>query len=246
MRSDNGYTLIEVVIVIVIMGIIAAIAMNSLSSATETARFEETKEELRLLGYAIAGNPNLVSGGMRTDFGYAGDVGALPPDLDALISNPGGYSTWNGPYIQDEFSDGTGNTEFKLDAWGAQYNYSAGNSISSSGGGSALTYNYVNSANDLLYNTVTVSVNDLNFSPPGTVYRDSIQVCLTYPSGSGALTTVIKNPNSNGMTIYDSIPIGIHTVQVIYIPASDTLTRIVSVNPGRDSHTQVQHFADAW
>ena len=55
------------------------------------------------LAHAVAGDPDLVAGGTRSDFGYVGDIGALPSDWDDLVTNPG-YSTWNGPYVQDEFA----------------------------------------------------------------------------------------------------------------------------------------------
>ena len=91
-----GYTLIELVIVIIILGIITTVAMRSIKDTNQTARIEETKKELEQLAIAIAGNPDLISGGQRTDFGYVGDIGALPPNLDALVQNPGGYTTWKG------------------------------------------------------------------------------------------------------------------------------------------------------
>ena len=45
--SIDGYTLVEVVIVIIIMGILASVAVKSLSVATDTARTKETMKEMR-------------------------------------------------------------------------------------------------------------------------------------------------------------------------------------------------------
>ena len=69
------------------------------------ARTETTIARMDMLARAIAGDPNLISGGVRSDFGYVGDVGALPSNLDQLVTNPG-YSTWGGPYVRDEYSAG--------------------------------------------------------------------------------------------------------------------------------------------
>ena len=88
---ESGFTLGEIVVVIVIIGILATVALQTMDGAVDNSRHQEAQEELGLLAEAIIGNPNLVSGGVRTDFGYVGDIGALPTSLDNLVSNPGGY-----------------------------------------------------------------------------------------------------------------------------------------------------------
>lgn len=73
---------------------------------------------------AILGTGEAVSGGVIVGSGYKHDVGISPPNLDALITKPGGVSSWNkylqkgwnGPYLQD---DGTDN--YKYDAWSMAY-----------------------------------------------------------------------------------------------------------------------------
>lgn len=77
-RSQKGMTLIELVMVIIIIGIIAGVAMESMDSVIETGRFESTRKELDALASAIVGNPDLVSNGSRIDFGYVGGIGAPP------------------------------------------------------------------------------------------------------------------------------------------------------------------------
>ncbi|MEA2031894.1 MAG: type II secretion system protein, partial [candidate division Zixibacteria bacterium] len=91
-------------LVIIIIGILSTVALRSVNTITDTAKIEETKQELEALSFAIAGNPDIQNNGIRTDFGYVGDVGSLPPNLDALFSNPGSYATWNGPYIGNRFT----------------------------------------------------------------------------------------------------------------------------------------------
>jgi len=243
--SHNGYTLIEVIIVIIIIGIMAGIASKSLIVATDTSRTEETKQEMQHLAHAIAGNPELVSGGIRTDYGYIGDIGALPPNWDALITNPGGYATWNGPYISDEFSSGT-NTTFKIDGWGTTYSSPTSASFSSTGGSSTLTKKLANSTNDLLYNTVQLTISDIDFSTPGTFYKDSVRFVLTFPNGSGGWQSKSAYPDNGGYAEIDSVPIGNHTLQTIFINQNDTLTRKININPGQDYYTDIQYFGDIW
>jgi prepilin-type N-terminal cleavage/methylation domain-containing protein len=245
-RSNTGYSLVELILVLIIIGIITSVAVRSLRTTHDTARVEQTKQELDQLAWAIAGNPELASGGLRSDFGYLGDVGALPPNLDALVSNPG-YATWDGPYIRDDFYPSSGSeTEFKCDAWGTAYTYSGGTTISSTGGGSTITREIASSVDDLLRNTVSAVVVDLDNTPPGSTYKDSVRILLSYPNGGGSITTKTKYPGSDGFVRFDSIPIGNHQMQVVYIPSGDTLTRVVSIEPGQDSYTTVSLPEDIW
>ena len=78
LKKVGGYSLFELLAVIIIVGIIASVSMRSMRGSVEVSRVEETKQEMDHLAWAICGNPALISGGVRTDFGYVGDVGALP------------------------------------------------------------------------------------------------------------------------------------------------------------------------
>jgi len=245
--KNNGYSLLELVVVIIIIGIITSISIHSLKNSVETAKIEKTKRNLGQLAYAIAGNPNLISNSVRTDFGYVGDVGALPNNLDALISNPG-YTTWKGPYIHDKFYPNTFSlaTNFKYDGWGKAFNYSGSNVISSTGGGFTISKKLANSTNDLLINTINIVVTELNHNPPGSVYKDSILLSLVFPNGTGSYTTANKYPKSDGYTQFDSIPIGRHNLSMIYIPTNDTITRKVVVNPGQTNYLELSFYKNYW
>ena len=244
-RLRAGYTFVEVIVVIIIIGILAAVATKTIGSASNLSRFEKTREIMNNLAQATAGDPALESGGVRTDFGYIGDVGALPTTWDDLVTNPGGYATWKGPYIRDKFSTGGGNNYFKLDAWGKAISAPSAN-FSSTGGPETLTREIAGSTGDLLYNRVTVALTDLSFTPPGDDYKDSVRIVLTYPDGIGGYRTRTVNPDANGSAVFDSIPIGIHTLQMVYIPDNDTLTRRINVNPGKDYYTEIQFYSDLW
>lgn len=244
-KSQGGYTLVELLVVMVVIAILAAVAIESLGGAVETARFEETRTEMDQLAYAIAGNPGLISGGVRTDYGYLGDIGSLPPDWDALVTNPG-YATWDGPYVHDEFSGGGADMEFKLDGWGREYSTPNALTFSSTGGTETVTRQLANTMADLLYNSVAASVVDLDFSPPGNIYNDSVVVRLTYPDGGGSYVTINRNPSPDGFVQFDSVPIGLHTLQMAYLPDNDTLRRRANVDPGQDYYTQIQYYANVW
>ena len=244
--NNSGYSLIELIVVVIIIGIIAGVAVRSLRGANDVGKVELTKQRLDKIANAISGDPNLVSGGNRTSYGYVGDVGSLPPNLDALVTNPGGYSTWRGPYVVDELTpDGT-NTRFKQDGWGQALTYSAGTTVSSSGGGTAIVRTIAPSSAALLLNHVGVAVTDLRHAVPGTIYRDSVKFLLDVPNGTGGTTTKIKYPASDGFAEYDSIPIGERQLRVVYIPNNDTVRRLVHIDPGTTAHVQVQLFRKVW
>jgi len=245
-RQNNGYSLVEIVVVIIILGIIASVAVSSLNNVDDIVKTEQTKAHLRKLGNAITGNPELISGGIRTDYGYIGDVGSLPVSLNNLVTNPGGYSTWKGPYIKDNFSTGSGDSEYDNDAWGKVLTYSGDVNITSTGSGSSMTYKMANSSDDILYNDVRLVITDADNDPPGVDYKDSVKFLLSYPNGMGGIITVSKYPEADGLAHYDSIPIGIHSLKYVYLPENDTLTRKVSVNTGQDFYTEIQYYDDVW
>ncbi len=242
--GSRGFTLIELIMVLVIAGVLAAVAMQKLGPSSQTARVEETKQEMEALANAIVGDPGLNNNGVRTSFGYVGNVGAMPSNLDALMSNPGGYATWKGPYVANRFTQTP--DDYKRDAWQAVYQYSGGVTITSTGSGSNIVRQLANSADDLLRNHVAGNVYDLDGTPPGTIGRDSVRILLTIPNGTGGTTVKTKMPDAGGYFRFDSIPIGNHDLTVVYIPGSDTIKRFVSVLPGSAIHGDYMLSANVW
>jgi prepilin-type N-terminal cleavage/methylation domain-containing protein len=245
-RFRAGYTLIEMVVVIVIVGILATTAMQSMKRVTTTTRVEETCQTLNRLAVGMVGDPTVTSDGARTSYGYVGDVGALPPSLTALVQNPGSYATWHGPYVRDLFTTGSGNTQYAKDAWGNAITYGGGTTLASTGGGSSITRIIANSTTAILRNKVSLVVTDLDKSLPGSTYKDSVTCLLTFPNGSGSTTTRSKSPDKNGAVVFDSIPMGQPTLRVVYKPTSDTLTRFLNVNPGEVTYSEVSLFRSVW
>lgn len=233
--------MVELAIVIVIIGIIAAVATTKMSTSIETARYEQTKQEMDQLTYAIVGNPAVYSSGTRTDFGYVGDVGALPDSLGALVANPGGYETWDGPYM------GTGYNEddFKKDAWGMEYIFQD-TLIRSSGSGTNIDKLIARNSAALLSNTVSGFVVDANHDVPGTDDTTSLTILLYYPDGAGDITSSSTYPRPNGNFTFTGIPIGAHTLCVVYEPQEDTATFNVTVAPSSTVKLSITFPADLW
>ncbi|MBU1862121.1 MAG: prepilin-type N-terminal cleavage/methylation domain-containing protein [Candidatus Omnitrophica bacterium] len=124
---SRGFSLTELILVIVILAIIAAVAIPKMGEIAENARISATEKEMMELVRAIIGDP-------ETGFqGYLDDIGSLPTQLSNLYSssgespyNPFTKTGWNGPYIdqrkRDILGDG-GELELDIlyDAWDQPY-----------------------------------------------------------------------------------------------------------------------------
>ena len=241
-----GYTLIEVLLVVIILGVLSTVALKSLGSVNETARIERTRQTMDRLAVAIAGDPSIITDGQRASFGYVGDVGALPATLDALVLNPGSYATWKGPYVRDQFTTGGANSTFKQDGWGNIIGYGGAATLSCNSGGTSLTRQIAGSVADLTINKVTAVISDWDKTPPGSVYRDSVRCVLYCPDGLGGVASRTKYPDGGGRVEFDSVPIGLRQVAVVYIPTADTVKRVVAVEPKSESYIEISLYRDSW
>jgi len=139
--DQRGFTLIELVIIIVVLGILAAVAIPKFADMADSSRIAATQKEMQSLREAIIGNPQVVSSGVVIDRGFMGDVGFTPSQLVDLAVKPDSVPAydkltrlgWNGPYI-----DGAGD-DYLSDAWGTAYSYDpAGRRIVSVGGSDSI------------------------------------------------------------------------------------------------------------
>lgn len=102
-RGHGGFTLIEVMIVVVIISILAAMVVPRLTGRTEEARRKRAAVDIANLESAI-------------DL-YELDTGRLPGQLGDLFQAPADLpeGTWHGPYLKKRTRP--------VDPWGHDYTY---------------------------------------------------------------------------------------------------------------------------
>lgn len=102
-RSD-GFTLIELMLVVIIIGALVAMVMPRLAGRSEQAK----------VGAAQADITANIATALKL---YELDNGGYPSDADgglnALFSKPGSAGNWNGPYLEKK----------PVDPWGREYRY---------------------------------------------------------------------------------------------------------------------------
>jgi len=87
LRSGRtGFTLVEIMIVIAILGILVGLSVPRALTALSKAKSKSAQAQITILAGAI-------------EF-YRLDVRSYPPDLEALLVPPGGVSNWDGPYLK--------------------------------------------------------------------------------------------------------------------------------------------------
>ncbi|MDR0933173.1 MAG: type II secretion system major pseudopilin GspG [Victivallales bacterium] len=96
----NGFTLIEVVVVIIILVTLASIATPIYMNYVKKANIGAATTQIKLLEDALTG--------------YKLDVGSYPETLAGLVENVDQNEKWDGPYIKPAVPK---------DPWGNEYVY---------------------------------------------------------------------------------------------------------------------------
>ena len=103
-KNEKGFTLVELLVVLVILGLIAMFAVP---------------QAMKYLGGAKSDSANIQISNIESILDlYRLETGRYPSQeegLDALINQPAGVETWNGPYVKKE--------AMLNDPWGRLYIY---------------------------------------------------------------------------------------------------------------------------
>jgi general secretion pathway protein G len=99
----RGFTLIELMLVVIIISALVAMVLPRLTGRSEQARIAAAKADI---------NVNIATA-LKL---YELDNGAFPTTeegLDALLHKPASAPNWNGPYLEKK----------PIDPWGREYKY---------------------------------------------------------------------------------------------------------------------------
>jgi general secretion pathway protein G len=102
-RPAAGFSLIELLVVMVIIGLLAALVAPRFIRQEEKAKLKAARAQVELLGTALDT--------------FRLDVGRYPTSqegLEALRRQPGGVERWDGPYLKKDVP---------ADPWGKPYVY---------------------------------------------------------------------------------------------------------------------------
>lgn len=163
-RKNAGFTLLELVVVVAVMGLISSMAMDVYTDNSNQKRYEATKDRLAEIKFAIIGDPMMRKGSQAVLSGFFNDMNRLPQSLSELISSPATNETctnstytiestytdqatcelaghiwgdWKGPYLNSQNING--NNVF-TDAWGNSHLWDNPSSIDLSNFGWNLTF----------------------------------------------------------------------------------------------------------
>jgi len=99
-QASKGFSLIELLVVLIILGLIAGLVVPNIMGRGEDAKSRTAVAEVQRLSMAV-------------DEFYL-DTGRPPRELRELIQRPSNVSNWNGPYV---------NASNLEDPWGNPYNF---------------------------------------------------------------------------------------------------------------------------
>jgi prepilin-type N-terminal cleavage/methylation domain-containing protein len=85
-RKNAGFTLLELVVVVAVMGLISSMAMDVYTDSSNQKRFEATKSRLAEIKFAIIGDPQMRVGSQAVLTGFFNDMGRLPRNIAELIT----------------------------------------------------------------------------------------------------------------------------------------------------------------
>jgi len=99
-NRSGGFTLVELLLVLVILALIGGLVLPGIIGKAEGAKVKAAGSQINRLAMAVES--------------YYLDTGSTPDNLDVLVSGSGDVGGWNGPYVK---------ASSLKDPWGREYVY---------------------------------------------------------------------------------------------------------------------------
>ena len=98
--DQRGFTLVELLLVLVILALIAGLVLPGIIGKAESAKAKAASSQISRISMSVES--------------FYLDTGNTPSSLDELVSQPSGVTGWNGPYIKNSLLN---------DPWGQPYKF---------------------------------------------------------------------------------------------------------------------------
>ena len=113
--NKYGFTSIEISVVTIIIGLLAALGSLAVLRGVEASRIKNTETELEMLGAAVLqlawDTGRWPNGAVRTA-GGSREIWNVSPASSGLLDTDGNYNNWQGPYYDGALVDPWGNGYF--------------------------------------------------------------------------------------------------------------------------------------
>jgi general secretion pathway protein G len=99
-NGQRGFTLVELLLVLVILALIAGLVLPGIIGKAESAKAKAASSQISRISMSVES--------------FYLDTGNAPSSLDELVKEPVGVAGWNGPYIKNSLLK---------DPWGQEYKF---------------------------------------------------------------------------------------------------------------------------
>jgi general secretion pathway protein G len=99
-NDQRGFTLVELLLVLVILALIAGLVLPGIIGKAESAKAKAASSQISRISMSVES--------------FYLDTGYTPSSLEDLVNQPSGVTGWNGPYIKNSLLK---------DPWGQAYKY---------------------------------------------------------------------------------------------------------------------------
>lgn len=238
----SGFTFIELIVIIAVLGIIATALTPAIVQRIMDTRIDTTREEERSLYEAMIGRSD-----QPGNFGFVGDLGRLPTSFTELVQSTGMpvYTTatqgnvgmgWRGPYV----NVGNSAADYLTDAWGRAYTGASTGQVHSAGpDGTA------GNSDDIVYPPSALVITGRVIVTVKTMQGNKIVVdpsgysVALYYSNSGVQATLTDAAST---FVFDNVPMGLHRIQVIKISNGAIQAQETITSQGKGVTTTVEEW----